>query len=127
MLFILICLCMYVCMVECMRCGTVGVWQVTGSNTLSYCKGRVPYLVSGMKIYPSVQEEGDCASIAIEGSPMRTLSPSYNRDTQTDRQTQVSDTGTHRQTVHAKGPSHSPSTIRQENRHICMYVCKYVL
>ncbi len=56
----------------------------------------------------------------------RALLPSYNRDTQTDRQTQVSDTGTHRQTAHAKGPSHSPSTIRQENTHICMYVCMYV-
>ena len=43
---------MYVCMGECMRCGSV--WQVAGSSALSYCKGRVPYLVSGMKIYPSV-------------------------------------------------------------------------
>ena len=44
----------------------------------------------------------------------------------TDRQTQVSDTGTHRQTAHAKGPSHSPSNIREENTHICMNVCMYV-
>jgi hypothetical protein len=41
--------CMYVCMGD-----VVGVWQVAGSSALSYCKGRVPYLVSGMKIYPSV-------------------------------------------------------------------------
>jgi hypothetical protein len=90
---------------------------VAGSNALSYCKGRVPYLVSGMKIYPSVQEEGDCAIMAIESSEVKSAPPHLQHG-HTDRQTQVSDTGTHRQTAHAKGPSHSPSTIRQENRHI---------
>ncbi len=49
----------------------VGVWQVAGSNTLSYCKGRVPYLVSGMKIYSSIQEQGDCAIMAIGGSVVK--------------------------------------------------------
>ncbi len=99
----------------------VGVWQVAGSYTLSYCKGRVPYLVSGMKIYSSVQEEGDCASMALVGSEVKSaqlILQQGHTDRQTDRQTQVSDTGTHRQTAHAKGPSHSPSTIRQENTHI---------
>ena len=47
---------------------TCTVWQVAGSSALSYCKGRVPYSVSGMKIYSSVQEQGDCASIALGGS-----------------------------------------------------------
>ncbi len=68
--------CMYVCMYICMyggvyeilwgmTCTVCAVWQVAGSSALSYCKGRVPYLVSGMKIYYSVQEEGDCASMVI--------------------------------------------------------------
>ena len=103
----------------------VGVWQVAGSSALSYCKGRVPYLVSGMKIYSSVQEQGDCASMALRRSLMKSAASTLQQghtDRQTDRQTQVSDTGTHRQTAHAKGPSHYPSTIRQENTHICMYV-----
>ena len=112
-----------------MTCTVCTVWQVAGSSALSYCKGRVPYLVSGMKIYSSVQEEGDCANMAIVCSLMKSaLSILQQEDTdrQTDRQTQVSDTGTHRQTAHAKGPLHSPSTIRQENTLICMYECMYV-
>ena len=32
---------------------------------------RVPYHGSGMKIYSSVQEEGDCARIAIVGSVVK--------------------------------------------------------
>jgi hypothetical protein len=97
---------------------TVCVWQVAGSYTLSYGKGRVPYLGSGMKIYSSVQEQGDCASMAIAGSDVKSA-PSPLQQGHTDRQTdEVSDTGTHRQTAHAKGPSLSPSTIRQENMHI---------
>ncbi len=78
---------MYVCMGECMRCGTVGVWQVAGSYALSYCKGRVPYyLVSGMNIYPSVQEEGDCAIMAPIGSVMKSAD-SILQQGHTDRQT----------------------------------------
>jgi hypothetical protein len=42
-----------------------------GSSALSYCKGRVPYIVSGMKIYSSVQEEGDCAITALVCSEMK--------------------------------------------------------
>ncbi len=106
----------------------VGVWQVAGSNTLSYCKGRVPYLGSGMKIYSSVQEQGDCASMAKAGSEMK-CAPSPlqqgHTDRQTDRQMQVSDTGTHRQTAHAKGPSPSPYA-RRTRTYECMYVCMYV-
>jgi hypothetical protein len=64
----------------------VGVWQVAGSNTLSYCKGRVPYLVSGMKIYSSVQEQGDCASIAPGGSDVKSAA-SILQQGHTDRQT----------------------------------------
>ena len=98
------------------------------------CVTRVPYLVRSMKIYSSVQEERDCASIAIAGSPVKSaLSRLQQGHRQTDRRTQVSDIGTHtqtdertkvndrethRQTAHAKGPSPSPSTIRQENTHI---------
>ena len=98
---------------------------MAGSSALSYCKGRVPYLGSGMKIYSSVHEEGDCASMAIVGSPVKSAL-SLLQQGHTDRQTQVSDTGTHRQTAHAKGPSHSPSTIRQKKHRlmcVCMYVC----
>ncbi len=98
-------------------------WQVAGSYTLSLCEGRVPYRVSGMKIYSSVQEQGEYAIMALGGSAVKSAPSRLNRDTQTDRQTQVSDTGTRRQTAHAKGPSHYPSTIQQENMHICMYVC----
>jgi hypothetical protein len=93
------------------------VWQVAGSSALSYCKGRVPYIGSGMKIYSSVQEQGDCASMAPAGSEVESA-PFILQQGHTDRQKQVSDTGTHRQTAHAKGPSHYPSTIRQENKHI---------
>jgi hypothetical protein len=60
---------MYVCMYggvyeilwRGMTCTECTVWQVAGSSALSYCNGRNPYLVSGMEIYSSVQEEGDCA------------------------------------------------------------------
>ena len=107
-----------------MTCTVCTVWQVTGSSALSYGKGRIPYLGS-MKIYSSVQEEGDCAIMAIAGREMKSA-PSLLQQGHTDRQTQVSDTGTHRQTAHAKGPSPSPSTIQQENTHICMYVCMNV-
>ena len=128
--------CMYVCMYICMvgglyemwrgmTCIVCTVWQVAGSSALSYCKGRVPYIGSGMKIYSSVQEQSDCAIMAPEDSVVKSgplILQQGHTDRQTDRQTQVSDTGTHRQTAHAKGPSHYPSTIRQENTHICMYV-----
>jgi hypothetical protein len=43
----------------------------TGSSALSYCKGRNPYNVSGMKIYSSVQEEGDCARMILGGSAVK--------------------------------------------------------
>ena len=58
----------------------------TGSSALSYCKGRVPYRVSGMKIYSSVQEEGDCASMAPVGSDMKSA-PFLLQQGHTDRQT----------------------------------------
>jgi hypothetical protein len=98
-----------------MTCTVCTLW----SSTLSYCKGRVPYLVSGMNIYSSVQEEGDCASIVLGGSPVKSAKSNLQQE-HTDRDTQVSDTGTHRQTdrcrlatqghtdrqpAHAKGPS----------------------
>ncbi len=73
---------------------------MAGSSALSYCKGRAPYNVSGMKIHSSVQEEGDCASMAPGGSEMKSA-PSHLQQGHTDRQTQVSDTGTY----------------------LCMYVC----
>jgi hypothetical protein len=76
--------------ITCIACT---VWQVAGSYTLSYCKGRVPYLVSGMKIYSSVQEQGDCASMALEGSEVKSAASRLQQghaDRQTDRQT---DTG----------------------------------
>ena len=80
--------CRYVCMDEilwcCMTCTVCTVWQVAGLSTLSYYKGRVLYFVSGMKIYSSVQEEGDCASMAPAGSEMKSAPSHYNRDTQTD-------------------------------------------
>ena len=72
-----------------MTCTVCTVWQVAGSYTLSYCKGRVPYLGSGMKIYSSVQEQGDFASMApisIVGSLMESaISPLQQGHT--DRQT----------------------------------------
>ena len=129
---------MYVCVYVCMHGGLYGmwrgmtctvctVWQVAGSYTLSYCKGRVPYMVSGMKIYSSVQEEGDCASMTTEGSSAMKSAPSPLQQGHTDRQRQVSDTGTHIQTDSpCQGTSHYPSIIHQENMHICMYVCMYV-
>ena len=54
--------------------------------TILLCKGRVPYLVSGMKIYPSVQEEDDCASMAIACSVVKSA-PSPLQQGHTDRQT----------------------------------------
>ena len=69
-----------------MTCTVCTVWQVAGSSALSYCKGRVPYLVSGMKIYSSVKEEGDCAILAIVGSPVKSA-PSILQQGHTDRQT----------------------------------------
>ena len=54
-----------------MTCTVCTVWQVAGSSKLSYCMGRDLYLVSGMKIYSSVQEEGDCASMAIACSAVK--------------------------------------------------------
>ena len=69
-----------------MTCTVCTVWQVAGSYTLSYCKGRVPYRVSGMKIYSSVQEQGDCAIMALGGSEMKSA-PSPLQQGHTDRQT----------------------------------------
>ena len=72
-----------------MTCTVCTVWQVAGSYTLSYCKGRVPYSVSGMKIYSSVQEQGDCAIMAIAGREMKSA-PSLLQQGHTDRQTDTS-------------------------------------
>jgi len=69
-----------------MTCTECTVWQVAGSSALSYCNGRNPYLVSGMEIYSSVQEEGDCASMVIAGSLMKST-PSILQQGHTDRQT----------------------------------------
>ena len=69
-----------------MTCTVRTVWQVAGSSALSYCLGRVPYVVSGMKIYSSVQEEGDCASMVIAGSAVKSA-PSRLQQGHTDRQT----------------------------------------
>jgi hypothetical protein len=108
-----------------MTCTVCTVWQVTGSSAISYCKGRVPYNVSGLKIYSSVQKEGDCASMALVCSEMKSapsLLQQGHTDRQTDRRRLATQGHTDRQTARAKGPSHYPSTIRQENRHI-LYVC----
>ena len=75
---------MYVCMYG----GVHEMWGMT-SYVLSYCMGRVPYLGSGMKIYSSVQEEGDCASIALGGSEMKSA-PSQLQQGYTDRQKDTS-------------------------------------
>jgi len=48
-------------------CTVCIVWQVAESSTLSYCKGRVPYLVSGVDIYSSIQENSDGAVSAPGG------------------------------------------------------------
>ncbi len=66
----------------------VGVWQVAGSSALSYCKGRVPYLFSGMNIYSSVQEQGNCAIIAPAGSEMKSALSLLQQE-HTDRQTEA--------------------------------------
>jgi hypothetical protein len=83
---------MYVCMYgglyemwRGMTCTVCTVWQVAGSYTLSYCKGRVPDPNKGMKIYSSVQEEGDCASMALGGSAVKSA-PSPLQQGHTDRQ-----------------------------------------
>ena len=68
-----------------MTCTVCTLW----SSTLSYCEGRVPYLVSGMNIHSSVQEEGDCASIALGGSEMKSA-PSPLQQGYTDRQKDTS-------------------------------------
>ena len=69
-----------------MTCTVCTVCQVAGSYALSYCKGRVPYIGGGMKIYSSVQEESDCASMAIAGSLMKSA-PFLLQQGHTDRQT----------------------------------------
>ena len=61
---------------------------MAGSSALSYCKGRVPYNGSGMKIYSSVQEEGGCASMVIAGSAMKSALSILQQE-HTDRQTDV--------------------------------------
>ena len=99
------------------------VWQVAGSYTLSYCKGRVPYRVSGMKIYSSVQEEGDCASMALAGSQVKSASSPLQQghtDRQTDRRRLATQGHTDRQGTLTL-PEHY---TREEQAH--MYVCMYV-
>jgi hypothetical protein len=82
---------MYVCMYggvyEILWRGmTCTVCTVRGSSALSYCKGMVPYQVSSMKIYSSVQEQSDCASMVIVSSLMKSA-PSPLQQGHTDRQT----------------------------------------
>ncbi len=64
----------------------VTVWQVAGSSALSNCKGRVPYLVSGIKIYDCAR--GDCTRMAPEGSEVKSALfrlQQGHTDRQTDR------------------------------------------
>ena len=68
-----------------MTCTVCTVWQVAESSALSYCKGKVPYSVSSIKIYSSVQEEGDCANLVIVGSEVKSA-PSKLQQGHTDRQ-----------------------------------------
>jgi hypothetical protein len=107
-----------------MICTLCNVWQVAGSSTLSYCKGRVPYRVSGMKIYSSVQEEGDCASIALGGSLMESA-PSPLQQGHTDRQTDRRRLATQGHTDRQPMPREPHTMWEEENKHICMYVCMY--
>ena len=122
MLIILICICMYV---------WVSVWDVVvygrWQGRIHYSSVREGFLTSSVAwiSIPLSKSRVTVLAWPSKAAMWRALRPHYNRDTQTDRQTQVSDTGTHRQTAHAKGPSPSPSTNRQENTHICMYVCMY--
>ena len=62
----------------------------------------------------------------LEAAQWRAPCPYYNKDTQTDSQTQVSDTGTHRQTAHAKDlhPPRAPY-VKKIGTYECMYVCTY--
>ena len=69
-----------------MTCTVCTLWQVAGSYALSNCKGRVPYRISGMKIYSSVQEQGEYAIMALEGSDVKSA-PSILQQGHTDRQT----------------------------------------
>jgi len=61
--------CMYVFVY--MRCG--GLWHVllVCTGTLSYCMGRVAYVVLLCDAGSSIQEEGDYADLAIGGSPVQ--------------------------------------------------------
>jgi hypothetical protein len=106
-----------------MTCTVCTVWQVAGSYTLSYCKGRVPDPNKGMKIYSSVQEEGDCAIMALRGSEMKSVLSKLQQG-HIDRQTQISDTGTHIQT---DSPCQGTLTLLEHHtpgEHAHVYVCK---
>jgi hypothetical protein len=125
---------MYVFMVECMRCG--GVWHVLcvlygrRQGRLHYPTVRVGFLTSPVawRSIPLSKRRVTVLASPSEAARWRALRTNYNRDTQTDRQTQVSDTGTHRQTAHAKREPHT--MWEEENKHIftyvCMYLCMYV-
>ena len=124
----------YVCMVECMY---VSMYVCKyGSSALSYCKGRVSYLLSGMKIYPSVQEEGDCASTALGGSDVKSaLSPLQqgHTDRQTDRRRLATQGHTDKQPMpRDPHPPRAPYARRTRTYvcmyvYVCIYVCMYVL
>ena len=95
-----------------MTCTVCIVWQVAGSYALSYCKGRVPYLGSGMKIYSS----GDCAIMAIAGSVMESAPLNLQQGhTQTDRRRLATQGHTDRQ----------PMPGEHAHMNVCMYVCTY--
>jgi hypothetical protein len=84
----------------------VGYWHVllVCTGTLSYCMGRVAYVVLLCDAGSSIQEEGDYADLAIGGSPVQgggSLLQQGHTNKQTDRQMQVSATGSGRD---AKGP-----------------------
>jgi hypothetical protein len=108
-----------------MICTVCNVWQVAGSSTLSYCKGRVPYLVSGMKIYSSVQEEGDCASIALGGSEMKSA-PSLLQQGHTDRQTDRRRLATQGHTDRQPMPRDPHPPRAPYARRTCTYECMYL-
>ena len=80
---------------------------------------RVLYLVSGMTIYSSVQEEGDCASMAPAGSEMKSA-PSLLQQGHTERCRLATQGHTDRQGTLTL-PEHY---TREEQAH--MYVCMYV-
>ena len=99
---------------------------MAGSSILSYCKGRVPYIVSGMKIYSSVQEEGDYASTAIVCSLVKSAL-SILQQGQTDRQTDRRRLATQGHTDRQPMPRDPHTTRAPYAGRTSIYVCMYVI